>query len=317
MLKAKTRAFEAKDNSRASIELAGTVIAYFALVFGSIAMLEYSVAGAIVMAMLGGIGGVRLYMLQHDCMHNAFFSDRTWNDRVGIILSPFTLTPYKATRLSHNLHHKFVGNIDEREAFEINIMTVEEFQNAHWLRRLWYRIYRSKFVLLIVGPFVFYMILRRFPKYGIKTGLSDIILHNVMLAAFIGVLFYIGGWPALGLYLLTNYVGATLGAIIPYVVHNFEDVAWMRRDEWNHTRGSLEGTAVLDFGNVFHFLTANIAFHDLHHLNANVPCYRLKACFETLRYDWNPTMIPPSQILACFALKLYDEDNKRMVPFPA
>ena len=83
------------------------------------------------------------------------------------------------------------------------------------------------------------------------------------------------------------------------------------------SRGSLEGTAVLDFGNVFHFLTANIAFHDLHHLNANVPCYRLKACFETLRYDWNPTMIPPSQILACFALKLYDEDNKRMVPFPA
>ena len=66
MLKAKTRAFEAKDNSRASIELAGTVIAYFALVFGSIAMLEYSVAAAIVMAMLGGIGGVRLYMLQHD-----------------------------------------------------------------------------------------------------------------------------------------------------------------------------------------------------------------------------------------------------------
>lgn len=122
-------------------------------------------------------------------------------------------------------------------------------------------------------------------------GFSDIILYNVMLVVFIGVLFYIGGWLVLGFYLLMNYVGVILGVIIFYVVYNFEDVVWMCCDEWNYICGLLEGMVVFDFGNVFYFLIVNIVFYDLYYFNVNVLCYWFKVCFEMLCYDWNLMMI--------------------------
>lgn len=60
-------------------------------------------------------------------MYNVFFFDWIWNDWVGIVLLLFMLILYKVMCLLYNLYYKFVGNIDECEVFEINIMMVEEF----------------------------------------------------------------------------------------------------------------------------------------------------------------------------------------------
>jgi hypothetical protein len=37
---------------------------------------------------------VRLFMIQHDCGHGAFFRQRVVNDWVGRVVSVLTLTPY-------------------------------------------------------------------------------------------------------------------------------------------------------------------------------------------------------------------------------
>ena len=57
---------------------------------------------------------VRLFMLQHDCGHNALFLSRAVNDWVGRFLSVFTLTPYDFWRHSHAIHHAGSGNLDRR-----------------------------------------------------------------------------------------------------------------------------------------------------------------------------------------------------------
>jgi acyl-lipid omega-6 desaturase (Delta-12 desaturase) len=48
---------------------------------------------------------VRLFMIQHDCGHGAFFRRRRANDWVGRIIGVLTLTPYDFWRHSHALHH--------------------------------------------------------------------------------------------------------------------------------------------------------------------------------------------------------------------
>ena len=48
---------------------------------------------------------VRLFMIQHDCGHGAFFRGKHVNDWVGRVLGVFTLTPYDVWRRSHALHH--------------------------------------------------------------------------------------------------------------------------------------------------------------------------------------------------------------------
>ena len=48
---------------------------------------------------------VRLFMIQHDCGHGAFFRRRAVNDWVGRVISVLTLAPYDFWRRTHALHH--------------------------------------------------------------------------------------------------------------------------------------------------------------------------------------------------------------------
>ena len=46
---------------------------------------------------------VRLFLIQHDCGHGAFFEDKHVNDWTGRILGIFTFTPYDVWRRAHAL----------------------------------------------------------------------------------------------------------------------------------------------------------------------------------------------------------------------
>jgi acyl-lipid omega-6 desaturase (Delta-12 desaturase) len=48
---------------------------------------------------------VRLFMIQHDCGHGAFFHHRLTNDWVGRVIGVLTLTPYDFWRRTHAIHH--------------------------------------------------------------------------------------------------------------------------------------------------------------------------------------------------------------------
>src|SRR5437764_1135624 len=57
---------------------------------------------------------VRLFMIQHDCGHGAFFHRRSANDWVGRVIGVLTLTPYDFWRRKHAIHHSTSGNLDRR-----------------------------------------------------------------------------------------------------------------------------------------------------------------------------------------------------------
>lgn len=311
-----SRGYTQKNDAVAWTELAATMGFYAVFITTAItwAHLWWVV---VPFTVLTGLMGVRVYMIQHDCMHRAFFTSRRLNDVVGEVLSPISLSPYVATRYNHNLHHAHVGDLDHREAFEIDIMTIEEYRAASLPRRLWYRFYRSPFTLLVVGPFVLYLILRRFPRNGIRTGVHWVILHDAMVLTYVAVLYWLAGWAGVLVLMGSIYVGATFGAIIPYVVHNFEQVYWGRKPDYTYEKGALQGSSVLRFGAVFDRLTLNIAYHDLHHLNANIPCYNLKRCFEEAGELLESKVIGFREAMSCYGWKLYDERAQKMVRFGA
>lgn len=262
--------------------------------------------------------GLRIYMIQHDCLHRSFFTSRDLNDTVGTLLSPISMTPYKATRYIHGQHHTYVSDLDHREAFEIYTMTLGEWRAASWWQKLQYRLYRSPVTLILVGPFVLYTVLRRMPLYGFKTGVGDMILHNVMLAAYVGGVYWLAGWPGICIWLAAVYVACVTGALIPYVVHNFENIVWGTRPDLTFETAALEGSAVLDWGRLFDLVTMNIGYHDLHHLNAKIPGYNLRAAHQALEAEGylRSHKISFWQGIMCIRWKLYDEENQRMIPFP-
>ena len=79
---------------------------------------------------------VRLFMIQHDCGHGAFFRHRLVNDWVGRVIGVLTLTPYDFWRRTHALHHATSGNLDRRGFGDIDTLTVREYRE----RPLWGRL---------------------------------------------------------------------------------------------------------------------------------------------------------------------------------
>ena len=309
------RPYSVPNDTKAWMNLLGTFGAYVICMALALWSLP-AVVPTVFFTFWAAAFGVRLYMIQHDCMHRSFFSHRHLNDIVGTLVSPVTMTSYQATRYNHNLHHAHVSDLDRRDAFEIYVMTLEEYSAAPWGQRMWYRFYRSPIVMSLLGPFVLYLVLRRFPKHAVKTGVWDVVLHDAAILLYGGILYNFFGWGGVAVMVGSVYFATLFGALIPYVVHNFEDIHWGRRPEMDFKTAALKGSAVLDFGWFFDFMTLNIGYHDLHHLNANIPGYHLKDCHKACEPFLDSRKITLIEGIACLQWKLYDEENRKMIRFP-
>ena len=60
---------------------------------------------------LQGLFGIGVWVLAHECGHQAFSNSRALNDITGWILHSFLLVPYFSWKLSHKQHHALHGNL--------------------------------------------------------------------------------------------------------------------------------------------------------------------------------------------------------------
>lgn len=307
-------AYAAPQNGVAVTNLILTAVLYF----GAIALGTMFWGNPIVMVLaviLFTGGGIRFFGAQHDCGHYAHFSNRKMSEVAGVILGAFTAHPFYAMQYNHNRHHAHIGNLDERDAHEVLTWTVAEYQTASFGGRLFYRAYRSVFVIYFLGPIFIFFIRYRIPKNVSKTGWLDVVMQNGLMAVLWYGVYAVGGSTAFAFFIIANICAACFGTFMVFAGHNFEEAYWEHTPDVDLEDASLRGSSVLDFGPVFHFLTYNFAYHDLHHLYVKIPAYRLKACHDALRDELQPTRMGWGEAIACIRWKLWDEDSKRMVRF--
>lgn len=66
---------------------------------------------------LNGIFGTGLWVLAHECGHQAFSPSKRLNDTVGFILHSALLVPYFSWKLSHAKHHQSTGHMSRDVGF--------------------------------------------------------------------------------------------------------------------------------------------------------------------------------------------------------
>ncbi len=109
---------------RSVIELAVTVVPLVALWAVSWVALAYGQWWGLVLTIPAAGFLVRLFMIQHDCGHGAFFGKRNVDDWIGRVIGVLTLTPYDCWRRSHAIHHASAGNLDARGIGDVTTLTV-------------------------------------------------------------------------------------------------------------------------------------------------------------------------------------------------
>jgi acyl-lipid omega-6 desaturase (Delta-12 desaturase) len=262
---------------------------------------------------------VRLFMIQHDCSHGAFFRHRLANDWVGRVIGVLTLTPYDFWRRSHAIHHATVGNLDRRGQGDIDTLTVREYTARSPWKRFCYRLYRHPLVMFGIGPAYLFLLDHRLPiglmRAGWRPWISTM-TTNLAIVAVAGMLIaFIGLKAFLLVHLPIMVLAASVGVWLFYVQHQFEDTLWTDEQDWNWQEAALHGSSHYDLPLVLRWFTANIGVHHVHHLCSGIPYYRLPKVlhdFPELRGVRRLTLM---QSFYCVRLVLWDEKQRRLVSF--
>lgn len=266
-----------------------------------------------------GVFLVRVFLLQHDCGHYAFFSAKGANDWFGRLLGVLTMTPYDHWRRCHAIHHASCGNLDRRGVGDIDTLTVAEYRALSPWRRLLYRVYRHPLVLFGLGPFYVFVLQNRVPTGKLTRGIMPWISTqstNLGIALLAGLAIWGLG---LGTFLLVHLpvvvVAATIGVWLFYVQHQFEETSWDHAETWNPQEAALHGSSYYVLPPGLRWLTADIGIHHVHHLAARIPFYRLSEVLKDHPELRDVGRLPILRSLACVRLALWDEQKRRLVSF--
>ena len=90
------------DQLRSAFELGVSIVPFFALWALSWMSLSVSYWLAFAISVLNAAFLLRLFAIQHDCGHGAFFKNRAVSDWVGRGIGVLTLTPYDVWRRTHS-----------------------------------------------------------------------------------------------------------------------------------------------------------------------------------------------------------------------
>lgn len=305
------------DLRRSLGQLANSLLPYAALWVAMIFSLRVSYWLTLVLIIPAAGFLVRLFIIFHDCGHGSFFKSRSASKWVGYFLGVLTFTPSEAWWHAHALHHATAGNLDRRGMGDVPTMTVDEYRQAAWWKRLGYRAFRFPLVMFVLGPLFSFLIIPRVPQafMGRSERLS-IWTTNLGLLVLFALLYLAGGWQAVVLIQIpVMWLAGAAGIWLFYIQHQFEEAYWVDNRQWDYFRAAFEGASYYKLPRLLQWFTGNIGFHHIHHLSPRIPNYLLEKCYRENPDLRNAPTFNLITGLKALTLGLYDEQAKKMVGF--
>lgn len=309
--------FQQPSRLASSWQLANTLVPYAVVWVLAAWCLTISYWLILPLVALGGGFMVRLFIITHDCGHGSFFKSRTANDFWGFITGVLTFTPYYHWRWEHAIHHASSGDLDRRGIGDVWTMTCREYLESPRWKRLAYRFSRNPVVLFALAPLGLFLVKHRFshPKAARREKMSVLWTNLAILVVGVG-LSQAMGWKAyVILQLGMMMVAGAAGVWLFYVQHQFEDVYWERRSDWDYVEAAIKGSSFYKLPRVLQWFTGNIGLHHIHHLSPSIPNYRLESCHNSDPMFQRAHTITLWSSLKCATLRLWDEDQRKLVGY--
>ena len=286
--------------------------------------LVYPVSDLLTLALAVPTGAllIRVFIVQHDCGHGSFFASRRANAIVGRLCSLITLTPYANWSRQHGLHHADWNNLDRTGGgsdIYSACLTVSEYLALSPWRRFLYRLPRHPLVANVLLPPLVFLLLYRVPFDTPRAWRRErwsVHMTNAAIVCLFGTLVVFLGWrEVLLVHLPVMVVASILGVWLFSLQHRFETARWTAKSEWSFVEAALDGSSWFRLPRALHWLTGNIGFHHVHHLNPRVPNYRLSEAHEAVHALRPIQPLPLRRSLAAPFLTLWDERSGRLVRF--
>lgn len=269
-------------------------------------------------SVLGGLIMARAFILYHDFMHGSILRGSRPAKIMLHGLGLLMLVPPRSWRESHNYHHANVAKLNAPAIGSYPIMTTTEWRQASRRRRFFYRMSRHPLTILsayltIFGFTITVQPLLKHPRKNWDSALA-LLVHGLVIA---GLWALAGPATAFFVLMLPFTIAAALGAYLFYAQHSFPGIKMFPAIEWTYYRAALESSSYLKMGPTLSWLLGNIGYHHVHHLNPQIPFYRLPEAMAAIPELQHPTIttLRPGDIRACLRANLWDEETSRMVSY--
>ncbi|MGF1517236.1 MAG: fatty acid desaturase [Nodosilinea sp.] len=339
-----------RSDLRATYQIFNTVLPYIGLWVLAVKAASISlwllppIVGLMVLFLL------RCFSLMHDCGHYSLFHSKRANRVVGFILGVINAIPQYAWSRDHAYHHKTNGDWQRYRGIA-DFLSTEEFAQLSAFDQKLYGLLRQP-IMTLPGGFFYLVIQPRltlvlgihgFIGHGLaclqRNGLSnfraivssyrskhwqtsgefwDVLLNNIFVVGSWCLLSYlIGPGLFLALYATVLTLAGAIFICVFFVQHNFEGSYAHKTADWDYLRGAIEGSSYLDLPPLLRWFTADISYHNIHHLSERIPNYNLAACQRANRHLLSEvTVLRLGDLLHCSKFILWDATANRLVPIP-
>ena len=250
---------------------------------------------------------LRGFVLMHDCGHSSLFRSKPLNRLGGFLLGVLAGMPQQVWAENHRFHHTTNGNW-ARYRGPLNVACVTDYLAMSVRERRKYRFSRDILLSPIAGGLYFlvnpritwvraslHLLRRRLARKDLHEAAADAPLpfcgtlahyrfmtwNNLVLLAAWGLMAWaVGFWAFLACYVVSGSLAGGYGIVLFTVQHNFEHSYASADEGWNRDEAALRGTSFLILPRWLNGITADAAYHHVHHLCASVPNYRLAACHK-------------------------------------
>jgi omega-6 fatty acid desaturase (delta-12 desaturase) len=288
---------------------------------------------------------LRGFVLMHDCGHHSLFRSKRLNRIAGFLLGVLSGLPQQVWAENHRYHHVTNGNWD-RYRGPMNVASVTEYlsMNAREQRR--YRLTRDILLAPVAGLLYFLVNPRinwlRATVHLLRGGLARardpaaaaaeparycasmthyryMLWNNLALfAAWAVMAWAVGPLTFFVCYVVSGSLAGGFGIILFTVQHNFEHSYASADEGWDRDEAALHGTSYLILPRWLNWITADAAYHHVHHLCAGVPNYRLAACHRANAQMFSGvTRVGLFEIPGALKHVLWDVAGRRLVSVAA
>jgi omega-6 fatty acid desaturase (delta-12 desaturase) len=286
------------------------------LLFAGIIFVPFFI-GRLICSILEGLTLVRMFVIYHDHQHHSILYKSKIANVLFKAFGVFILVPSSIWKRTHDYHHNHNSKLFTSSVGSYPIITKENFLKSTRKEKFAYLLVRHPVTILFgyFSVFFYGMNIRAFlssPKRHYDTLISAIL--HLILSAMVIIFF---GWQVWLLSIfIPFFISSALGAYLFYAQHNFPGVTFREDIEWSFDHAALESSSFMVMNPFWKWMTANIGYHHIHHINSRIPFYRLPEAMKNIPelQQVKTTSLNPLDIIACFRLKVWDPKKNSMVP---
>jgi acyl-lipid omega-6 desaturase (Delta-12 desaturase) len=258
----------------------------------------------------------RMFVIYHDYLHHAILNKSPLAKVIMTIFGIYSLAPTSIWKRSHDYHHKHNSKLFSASIGSYPILTKKKYESLSGSQKKAYLFTRHPFTIFF-GYFSMFLIGMCYRSFKSSPGRHiDSLIAMIVHATAAVLVFWFGGWVALLLTIVIPFfIPGILGAYLFYAQHNFPGVTFSDNNTWDYEKAAMQSSSFMVMNPFMAWVTANIGYHHIHHLNSRVPFYRLPEVMKAIPelQKAKTTSFKFSDIKACLKLKVWDPERGEMV----